>query len=54
MTGGGFGGSVVALVESGAVESFIANVRAAYQDATGHRSEIFACAPQNGVGPLTD
>ncbi|AQZ53562.1 galactokinase [Martelella mediterranea] len=54
MTGGGFGGSVVALVESGAVESFIATVRTAYQDATGHISEIFACAPKNGVGPLTD
>lgn len=54
MTGGGFGGSVVALVESGAVESFIANVRADYEDATGHKSEIFACAPKSGVGPLTD
>ncbi|WP_180898199.1 galactokinase [Martelella soudanensis] len=54
MTGGGFGGSVVALVESDAVAAFIESVGAAYRDATGHISEIFACTPQDGVGRLTD
>ena len=52
MTGGGFGGSVVALVEAGSVEKFIENVGVAYRAATGHTSDIFACAPQDGVGPL--
>ena len=52
MTGGGFGGCVVALVAAGAVEGFTANVRAAYEKATGHTSEICACAPQQGAGPL--
>ncbi|WP_174802724.1 galactokinase [Martelella limonii] len=54
MTGGGFGGCVVALVAAGDVEAFMENVRAAYREATGHTSEIFACAPKDGAGPLRD
>ncbi|MCM5556262.1 galactokinase [Pleomorphomonas sp. JP5] len=52
MTGGGFGGCTVSLVEAGAVESFMENVKAAYETATGLKSTIFACSPQQGVGPL--
>ncbi|MET3598483.1 galactokinase [Martelella mangrovi] len=52
MTGGGFGGCVVALVAAEAVDGFIENVRVAYREATGHTSDIFACAPQDGAGPL--
>ncbi|AJY45493.1 galactokinase [Martelella endophytica] len=52
MTGGGFGGCIVALVAVDDVDAFIENVRAAYKEATGFTSDIFACAPQAGVGPL--
>lgn len=52
MTGGGFGGCTVSLVETDAVASFIASVGAEYQKATGLTSEIFACSPTEGVGPL--
>ncbi len=52
MTGGGFGGCVVSLVAVEAVDDFIESVRAAYFEATGHTSDIFACAPQDGAGPL--
>ncbi|WP_319518129.1 galactokinase [uncultured Martelella sp.] len=54
MTGGGFGGCVVALVAAEAVDGFIENVRSAYREATGHTSDIFACAPQDGAGPLDE
>ncbi|TNB48672.1 galactokinase [Martelella lutilitoris] len=52
MTGGGFGGCVVSLVAAEAVDDFVESVRAAYSEATGHTSDIFACAPQDGAGPL--
>lgn len=52
MTGGGFGGCTVSLVEAGASEAFMENVRVAYEKATGLKSTIFACSPQQGVGPL--
>ena len=53
MTGGGFGGCVVSLVEAAAVDAFMTSVRAAYAKATGHDSTIFACSPQQGVGHLS-
>lgn len=52
MTGGGFGGCTVSLVEAGATDTFMENVKAAYEKATGLKSTIFACSPQQGVGPL--
>jgi galactokinase len=52
MTGGGFGGCTVSLVEADAVEPFITRVRADYQKATGLAAEIFACSPTEGVGPF--
>lgn len=52
MTGGGFGGCTVSLVEEGEVESFIATVGAAYEKATGLKAQIFACTPSEGAGPL--
>lgn len=52
MTGGGFGGCTVSLVEAGAADAFMANVKAAYEKATGLKSTVFACSPQQGVGPL--
>ena len=52
MTGGGFGGCTVSLVEAGAVDAFMDNLKAVYEKATGLKSTIFACSPQQGVGPL--
>lgn len=52
MTGGGFGGCTVSLVEAGAADAFIANLKAAYEKATGLKSTVFACSPQRGVSLL--
>jgi galactokinase len=52
MTGGGFGGSTVSLVDASVADAFMENVRTAYETATGLKSTIFACSPQQGVGPL--
>lgn len=54
MTGGGFGGSTVSLVDASLADAFMENVRTAYEKATGLKSTIFACSPQQGVGPLAD
>ena len=53
MTGGGFGGCTVSLVEADAVDAFVAEVGAQYEAATGLKSAIFACSPMQGVGPVT-
>ena len=52
MTGGGFGGSTISLVEVDAVEGFIAAVSRDYQKATGLDPIIFTCSPGDGVGAL--
>lgn len=51
MTGGGFGGCVVSLVDVAAVEHFAASVGPSYQRATGLDPMIFSCFPGAGVGP---
>ena len=52
MTGGGFGGCTVNLVEANRVESFKEIVGEAYKDATKLPPRIFVCAPGAGVGEL--
>ncbi len=49
MTGGGFGGSTVNLVEAGAVEHFIAAIGEAYRAATGLTPHVFCATPSAGV-----
>ena len=49
MTGGGFGGCTINLVETGAVDSFKQNVAAKYLAQTGLRPEIYVSAAANGV-----
>lgn len=49
MTGGGFGGSAVALVRSDGAEAFAADIAQAYQDATGLKTEIYICRASNGA-----
>ena len=50
MTGAGFGGCTVSLVDEGAVEAFRERVSAAYQAATGTAPEIYVCRAEAGVG----
>jgi galactokinase len=52
MTGGGFGGCTISLVDAPAVEDFKANVAEAYRQATGMVPTIFTCIPGPGVGPV--
>jgi len=52
MTGGGFGGCTVNLVETGAVDRFMEIVAGAYRAATGKAPRIFACSPGPGVGAV--
>lgn len=49
MTGGGFGGCVVALVEYKSVESFTENVQRKYVERTGLHPKGYVCQPSNGV-----
>lgn len=50
--GAGFGGCMVAFVERDCVDDFSAHVRAAYQDATGIESAVYAVEAAPGAGPL--
>jgi len=49
MTGGGFGGCTVSLVEASAVDRVTRIMIDGYRVATGLEAEIFACAPSDGV-----
>lgn len=49
MTGGGFGGSTVNLVDTGQVEEFKETVAEKYRRATGLKPEIYVCQPSNGA-----
>lgn len=50
MTGGGFGGCIVALVPPALVDDVKAAVEAKYQAATGLKESIYVCQAQNGAG----
>ncbi len=50
LTGAGFGGCTVSLVEVSAVERFRQDVTAAYQAATGREATIYVCRASDGVG----
>ena len=50
MTGGGFGGCTVNLVESSQAESFRKTIAERYREKTGVTPEIYICAPANGAG----
>ena len=49
MTGGGFGGCVIALVPEGEVEAAGDAVRRAYADAAFGEPTLFTAAPQDGA-----
>ena len=50
MTGGGFGGCIVALVPHDLVEPVKAHLAAHYEAKTGLKEEVFVCTPHAGVG----
>ncbi len=50
MTGGGFGGCAVALVEAQAADEFAAEVGARYQAVTAIAPAVYVCAATNGAG----
>ncbi|MEI8595755.1 galactokinase [Photobacterium sp. Hal280] len=52
MTGGGFGGCVVALVPAELVASVQQAVESQYQNATGLKASIYVCQPMVGAGVL--
>ena len=52
MTGGGFGGCTIALVQTGCVEVFQRTVREGYERSTGRTPEIYICAAADGVGRI--
>jgi galactokinase len=53
MTGGGFGGCTVNLVQSSAVARFSAQVADRYAQATGHRPEIYVCEAVDGAAAVS-
>jgi galactokinase len=50
MTGGGFGGCTVALVQAACVEAFQRTVQEGYERSTGCKPEIYICSAADGVG----
>ena len=53
MTGGGFGGCTISLVEATAVDAFRQAVAEGYRAATGLEPQIFTSLPGAGVGEVT-
>ncbi|PWB70666.1 MAG: hypothetical protein C3F15_13565 [Holophagae bacterium] len=49
LTGAGFGGCAIALVEAGAAESFMAEIHAGYRARVDLPSAVFACRPASGA-----
>jgi len=50
MTGGGFGGCTIALVQAASVEAFQRTVQEGYERSTGCKPEIYVCSAADGVG----
>ena len=50
MTGGGFGGSVVALADASKAEAFAAAVTEAYIARTGREGSGYVCATADAAG----
>jgi galactokinase len=53
MTGGGFGGATINLVDAPHAENFSANVGPAYRKATGISPEIYTCTPVDGAAEIS-
>ena len=53
MTGAGFGGCIVALVERDALSSFARTVVSLYERQTMRTPALYACQPSPGAGPVS-
>jgi galactokinase len=53
MTGGGFGGCTVNLVNAGNVDEFERTVTQGYTEATGLVPEIYICSAADGAGEVS-
>ena len=49
LTGAGFGGCVIALVEAGSVERVMSSVETGYEERTGRSTTAFVCLPSEGA-----
>lgn len=54
MTGAGFGGCAVALIDAEAADDFATRTAAAYQEKTGHTPAIYVCEATNGAEIVED
>ena len=52
MTGGGFGGCTITLMEDECVDAFQKSVSEGYERATGRKPEIYVCSAADGVGEI--
>ena len=52
LTGGGFGGCTVSLVEAPAAEAFAQTLQQKYRDAIGVTAQVFVCEIADGAGPV--
>ena len=52
LTGGGFGGCTVSLVETAKVEPFAKSLANHYREATGVEAPVFVCKIADGAGPV--
>jgi galactokinase len=52
MTGGGFGGCTINLVNAADSPAFQRHIAAAYQSATGIKPDIYVCTAAQGAGPV--
>jgi galactokinase len=52
LTGGGFGGCVVSLVEADASDDFVKTIAAEYHKQTGIRPEVYVCSTADGAGEI--
>jgi galactokinase len=53
LTGAGFGGCTINLVEIDQAEAFIAGLRQGYQQATGRPAQVYLCRASQGAGVLS-
>lgn len=52
MTGAGFGGCAVALIDADAAETFVAVVSREYDQHTAYRSQLYVCTPAEGASTV--
>jgi galactokinase len=52
MTGGGFGGCAVALIETAAQDAIVTQIAAAYLQRTGIEASLFVSRPAEGASVI--